>query len=70
MFAQMLMHAVAHVGVQTLQESALKVDPGRKIPCHTGESNLCQRRADLTFYKLSYILTLQMLIYTQYHNYP
>ena len=28
----------------TLRESALKVDSGRKIPCRTGESNLRQRR--------------------------
>ena len=27
----------------------------RKIPCRTGESNLCQRRANLTLYQLSYI---------------
>ena len=32
-------------GVQThVRESALKVDSGKKIPCHTGESNLRQRR--------------------------
>ena len=43
--AQMLMHAIAHGGVRThAGESALKVDSGRKIPCRTGESNLCQRR--------------------------
>ena len=41
---QMLMHAIAHGGVQTLEESALKVDFGRQIPCRTGESNLRQRR--------------------------
>ena len=40
---QMLINAIAHGGVRThLRESALKVDPGRKIPCHTGESNLRQ----------------------------
>ena len=44
--AQMLMHAVAHGGVQThVRECALKVDSERKIPCRTGESNLRQRRA-------------------------
>ena len=38
--AQMLMHAVAHGGcANTVRKSALKVDPGRKIPCHTGDSN-------------------------------
>ena len=31
--------------VDTLRESALKVDSGRKIPCCTGESNLCRWRA-------------------------
>ena len=29
------------------KESALKVDSGRKIPCRTGESNLCQQHASL-----------------------
>ena len=39
----------------TLIESALKVDSGRKIPCRTAESNLRQRRAGPTLYHLSYI---------------
>ena len=44
--AQMLMHPIAHGVVRThVRESALKVDPGRKIPCRTGESNLRQRLA-------------------------
>ena len=44
--AQLLMHAIAHGGcTDTERESALKVDSGKKIPCRTGESNLCQRRA-------------------------
>ena len=35
--AQMLMHGIAHRGVQThVTESALKVDSGRKIPCPQG----------------------------------
>ena len=34
---------------------ALKVDSGRKIPCRTGESNLCRRRAGPMLYQLSYI---------------
>ena len=43
--AQILMHVIAHRGVQThVREYALKVDSGRKIPCRTGESNLRQRR--------------------------
>ena len=49
------MHAIAHGGVWTLQESALKVDSGRKISHCTGESNLPQQRAGLTLYQLSYI---------------
>ena len=32
-----------------------KVDPGRKIPCRTGKSNMRQRRAGPTLYQLSYI---------------
>ena len=38
----------------TVKESALKVDSGRKIPCRTGESNLPQRHAGPTLYQLSY----------------
>ena len=53
---QMLKHAIAHEGcTDTVRESALKVDSGRKIPCRTGESNLPQRRADPTLYQLSCI---------------
>ena len=32
----------------TVRESALKADCGRKIPCRTGESNLRPRRAGPT----------------------
>ena len=32
-------------GTRGIRESALKVDSGRKIPCRTRESNLCQQRA-------------------------
>ena len=48
--AQMLIHAIAHVGCRdTVRESARTTDSGeRKIPCHTGESNLRQRRAGVT----------------------
>ena len=54
--AQMLMHAIAHGGCRdTVRESALKVDSGRKIPCRTGESNLRQLRASPMLYQLSYI---------------
>ena len=47
----------------TVRESALKADLGRKIARRTGESNLRQRRADPTLYQLSYIPTpLQLSI--------
>ena len=42
----------------TDRESALKVGFGRKVSCHTRESNLPQRCASLMLYQLSYILTL------------
>ena len=52
----MLVHVIAHEGCSdTVGESALKVDSGRKIPCRTGESNLRQRRGGPTLYQLSYI---------------
>ena len=35
------------------------VDSGRKIPCHTGESNLRRRPTGPMHYQLSYIPTLQ-----------
>ena len=42
-------------GADTVREAALKVvDPGRKIPCRTKESNLRQRRAGPMLYQLSY----------------
>ena len=54
--AQILMHAIAHGGVQThVRECALKVDSGRKTPCCTGELNLRQWCASLMLYQLSYI---------------
>ena len=40
----MLMHATAHgCSMNTVGGSALKVVPGRKVPCHSGElaSVLC-----------------------------
>ena len=52
------MHAIAHRGcTDTVRESALKVDSGRKIPCRTRESNLRRQRAGLMLYHLSYIPT-------------
>ena len=41
----------------TVRESALKVDSGRKIPCRTGESHLRRRRAGPMLYQPSYIPT-------------
>ena len=56
MRAQRLMHAIAHDGcTDTVRESAVKVDSGRKVPCRDRESNLPQRRAGPTFCQLSYI---------------
>ena len=42
----------------TVRESALKADSGRKIPCRTWESNLHPQNASPMFYQLSYIPTL------------
>ena len=42
----------------TVRESALKADSGRKIRYQTGEWNLRQRRAGTTLHHLSYIPTL------------
>ena len=54
--AQMLLHAIAHEGcTDTVRESTLKVDSGRKIPCRSGDSNLPKRCAGPTLYQLSYI---------------
>ena len=39
----------------TERESAPKVVSGKKIPCCTGESNLCQRHDSLMLYQLSCI---------------
>ena len=50
--AEMLMHVIAHVGVWThVRESALKADSEGKIPCRTGESNLCQRHDGLMLHQ-------------------
>ena len=49
MCAQMLKHVTAHEHcTDAIRESAQKVGSGRKIPCHTGESNLPQLHTDLT----------------------
>ena len=46
-----------HACDYTVKESVLKVDSGRKIPCRTQESNLCQWCATRMLYQLSYIPT-------------
>ena len=38
----------------TVKESPMKVDSGRKLPCRTGESNLRWQRAGLMLYQPSY----------------
>ena len=66
MCAQMLMHLIAHGGGRggrTPKESALNVDSGKKIPCRTGESNLCQRRDGPMLYKLSHIPSFLMSVF-------
>ena len=56
------MHATEHKQhVDTVKESALKVDSGRKIPCRSGESNLPQQCAGPTLYQLSYIPSLSTM---------
>ena len=45
----------------TVRESALTVDSGRKIPFRTGESNLRWQRADPMLHQLNYIPTPQEL---------
>ena len=44
--------------MDTIRESALKVDSGRKIPSRAGESNLHRQRADPMLYQLSSIPAL------------
>ena len=54
--------------MDTVLESALKVDFGKKIPCHIGESNLRQRRAGPVLYQLSYIPTPKTLAIVGEHE--
>ena len=54
--------------MDTVRESALKVDSGRKIPCRTGELNLHQQPAGLMLYQLSYIPTPQVCTHTHTHT--
>ena len=63
MCALILMHAIADEGcTDTIGESALKVDSGRKIPCLTRESNLRQQCAVPTLYQGSYIPTFALCV--------
>ena len=54
----MLIHAIAHGGcADTVRQSALVTDSGRKIPCRTGDSNprqYCPWLFSRTLYQLSY----------------
>ena len=51
----MWLHEVGVGGlIDTVRESTLKVDFGRKIPCHTKESNLPQWHAGPMLYQFSY----------------
>ena len=52
----------------TVRESALKIKSGRKISFRTGESNMPQRRAGPTLFKLSYIPTPTHMRYGQTHR--
>ena len=58
MRVQMLMHAIAHAGsMDTITESALEADPGRKMPCCIWVPNPCQYCAwhfRLALHHLSY----------------
>ena len=50
--------------MDTVKESALKVDSGRKIPCRTGGLNLHQWHASSTLYQLSHIATTFACLYS------
>ena len=52
----------------TVRESALKVDSGRKIPSRTGESNLCRQRAGPMLYQLRYIPTIIGYVFSSYER--
>ena len=52
----------------TVRESSLKVDSGRKIPCCTGESNLRWQHAGPMLYQLSYVSTPKLCSDTDAHK--
>ena len=65
--AQMLMHEIAHRGIWTnIRESALKVDCGGKIPCHTTELSLHQWHDSLMLYQ--WATSLPMHVHTRTHT--
>ena len=49
----MRLHVGGGGGADTVRESALKVDFGRKLSCRTGEANFRQWRAGPTLYQLN-----------------
>ena len=57
-YVQTLTHAIAHGGcTDTVRESAVEVDSGRKIPCRNGDSNpsqYCTWLFSRTLYQLNY----------------
>ena len=52
--------------MDTVRESAMKVDSGRKIPCRTRESNLCWQRASPMLHPLNYIPTQYTVLAVQF----
>ena len=66
------MHGIAHGGGGGSEriplEFSLKANSGRKIPRHTGELNLRQRRAGPVLYQLSYIPTPKTLAVVGEHE--
>ena len=65
------MRAITQEGcTDTVGESALKVDSGRKIPCCTGEWNLSQWCAGPVLYYLSYTPAPILHLYAGGNNNP
>ena len=54
--------------MDTIRESALKVDFGRKFTCCTRKSNLCQWCASLMLYQLSYIPIQFLKVYVSFFH--
>ena len=63
MRAQTFMYMIVHMGcTDTVRESALELDSGREIPCHSWNSNLCHSCTGLAFHYFSQ--TLHQLSYS------